>query len=129
VCAARAEVHNGPLPPVLPGRFNDACRLRGDECLVVDHAEQEGLDDLRLDQGGFDPQERLPGEDRRPLRHGHQRAAEAELGQVFEELVRYAREDREAAQVVDLGAGEGEFLQVGDGLLQPGTDQVRALGG
>ena len=99
-------------------------RLRGDQGLEPDRVEQVGLDDLRLDDGGGDPQEGLLREGDGPLRHGPYLAGEAQPGQELEEA---GGEAAQRAQVGQGGLVEAEALQVPQGRLQPGGHQEVAF--
>ena len=55
VRAAAAELHD----PAVTGRVEHPRRRRGDRRVVVEHAEQEGLEDHRLGEGGLDGQHRF----------------------------------------------------------------------
>ena len=72
------------------GGPDDAVGLGGDQALVVQAQEHEGLDKLGLDGGGPDGEDGLPGEDGRSLRNRPDVAGEGEIFQIVQKLLRKA---------------------------------------
>ena len=91
---------------------------------MVDGQQQVGLQQLGLDRGGPDGQDRLLGEHGRPLRHGEDVAGELKVGQIVQKsLVEHVP----AAQVLDVLRVKVQVLDILDHLLQPRRDGVAAL--
>ena len=101
------------------GGPDDAVGLGGDEGLVVQGEQQEGLDKLGLDGRGSYGEDGLPREDGGALRHGPDVAGEAEVPQVVQKLL---AEAALAPQEFDVLLGEAEILDIVDDLLQPRGD-------
>ncbi len=105
--------------------MDDAGRLGGDERGVVDGGEEEGLHDLRLDDGGAHPQHRLVGEDHGALGHGPDVAGEAEVAEEGGEVRRHRVAERgHRGEEGNLLVGEAQTLQVAEGALQAHRHQV-----
>ena len=114
----------GPAGPELAHRAavggpDDAVGLGGDEGLVVEGEQQEGLDELGLNGGGADGEEGLPGEDGSALRHSPQVAREAEGAQIVQKAL---AEAALSPQVGDVLLGEAEVFDIVDDLLQTGRN-------
>ena len=119
---AGAELQHGAAP----GGPDDAVGLGGDEALVVDGQQQEGLQQLGLDGGGPDGEDGLVGEHRGSFGDGVDVAGEAEVCQVVQKsLVEHVP----AAEVLDVLRLKVEVLDILDDLLQPGGDGIAALVG
>ncbi len=101
------------------GRPDDAVGLGGDEGLVVQAQQHEGLDKLGLDGGGADGENGLPGEDGRALRHRPDVAGKAEVAQIVQKLL---AEAALAAQIGDVLLVKVQLLDIVDDLLQAGGD-------
>src|SRR5699024_9740213 len=101
------------------GGPDDAVGLGGDEGLVVQGEQQEGLDKLGLDGRGSYGEDGLPREDGGALRHGPDVSGEAEVPQVVQKLL---AEAALAPQEFDVLLGEAEILDIVDDLLQPRGD-------
>ena len=82
---------------------------------MVEGEKHVGLDELCLDDGGADGQNRLAGEDHGPLRYAPDVAGEAEVREIFEK--RLVKEVF-AAEEGDVGRGEAEGLDVVDDLFE-----------
>ena len=106
------------------GGADDAVGLGGDQALVVQREQQIRLNELRLNGGRADGQQRLLGEDRRALGHGIDVAGEFEVRKVFEELL---AEQLPAAQVGDVIFCEVQALDILHDLLEAGGDGEAAL--
>ena len=105
-------------------RPDDAVCLGGDEALVVQAQQGEGLDELGLDGRGPDRQDRLPGEDGRPLGDGPDVAGELEMPQVVQ---KFLGEKPLAPEVPDVLLGEVEVLHIVDELVQTRADGEAAV--
>ena len=116
----QAELDDGPAA----GGAHYPGRLGGHHGLEVDLVEQEALHQLRLMDGCNDFDDGLLREHHRALRRRVHVAAEAERGQVIDEL---ARELRQRGDILQRFRGERHRLQVVQGVVQPGRDQVVAL--
>ena len=106
------------------GGEHDPSRLGGDHRLEVDLVQQQGLEQLRLDQRRGHADERLVREPDRPLRHRVDVAAEAESLEVAQELVVEA----ERSQVLDLGRPEAHLGDHPQRRAEPAGDQPVAMG-
>src|SRR5439155_25600443 len=93
-------------------RARDPARLGRDERLLVDDREEIRLDELRFERRPRDSQDRLVGEETRPLRQRPDASREAELAEPLDEPGRGSLEDALAPEPVDLRAGEAEPFQV-----------------
>ena len=113
--AAGAELHHAAAL----GRAGDAVGLRGDQALVIDGQQREGLDELRLDGGRAHNDHRLLREHGRPLRHGVNIAGEAEGAQIFQ---KFLAENALAAQVRNVLLVKVQILDVFDELLEARRD-------
>ncbi len=117
---AGAELqHRSPL-----GRPDDPVGLGGDQALVVDGQQGEGLDQLGLDGRRPDRHHRLPGEDRRPLRHRPDVARETEVPQVAQEIL---GEQVLVPQEGDVLLVEVQVLNILDQLFQTRADREPAV--
>ena len=125
LCALRSAGAEFQHRPALRGA-DDAVCLGSDQALVVEDEQDIRLDELRLDGGCADGQDRLAREDRRALRHGEDVAREAEIAQVGEEVL---VKDAAAAQVGDVLFGKMQVADVVDHLLQPCRDGEAAAVG
>ena len=113
--AAGAELqHRAAL-----GSADDAVGLGGNEALVVDGEEGEGLDELGLDSGSPDHHHRLAGEDGRALGDGPDIAGELEVPQVIQELL---VKEALAPEVLDILIVEMQVLDIVDQLVQTCAD-------
>ena len=112
--------------PSALGSPDDAAGLGGDEALVVDGQQQEGLDELGLDGGSPDGDEGLIGEDRGAFGDGIDIAGELEVFQVGQELL---VEHLPVPEVLDVLGVEVEVLDVLHHLLQTGCNGVATLVG
>ena len=101
----------------------DAVGLRGDQALVIDGQQREGLDELRLDGGRAHNDHRLLREHGRPLRHGVNIAGEAEGAQIFQ---KFLAENALAAQVRNVLLVEVQILDIVDQLVEAGGNGVPA---
>ena len=80
---AGAELqHRAPL-----GRPDDPVGLGGNQALMVDRQQGEGLDQLGLDGRCPHRHHRLPGKDRRALRHRPDVAGKPEIPQILQKLL------------------------------------------
>ena len=122
LCAAGAELHHRPAA----GGADDAVRLGGDEALVVERQQHEGLDELRLDGAGAHGDERLAREHGRTLRDRPDVAGELKIAQILQKLL---AEELARAQIVDILRGEVKVFDVVDQLLQSRRDGEAALVG
>ena len=122
LCATGAELqHSASLR-----RADDAVRLRCNQRLVVNLQQQIRLNQLRLNRGRTDGQQRFAGEHGRAFRDGVNVAVELEILEVIEEAL---VEDSLAAQISDIIIGEMQLLDVLDNLLQPrGNREAAAVG-
>ena len=91
---------------------------------MVQAQQGEGLDELGLDGGRPDRQDRLPGEDGRPLGDGPDIAGKPEIPQVVQEFL---GEESLAPEVLDVLLGEAEVLHIVDELVQPRADGKSAV--
>ena len=115
LCAAGAELKHRAAAR----GADNAVGLRRDQALVVDGQERERLNELRLDSGGTDDDERLLRKDGRPLRDGVDIAREAEILQIVQKLL---AEEVPAAEIGDVLLGEVQVLDIVDQLLQTRRD-------
>ena len=113
--AAGAEFHHAAAL----GRAGDAVGLRGDQALVINGQQREGLDELRLDGGRAHNDHRLLREHGRPLRYGVNIAGEAEGAQIFQ---KFLAENALAAQVRNVLLVKVQILDVFDELLEARRD-------
>ena len=122
LCAAGAELKHRAAAR----GADNAVGLRRDQALVVDGQERERLNELRLDSGGTDDDERLLRKDGRPLRDGVDIAREAEILQIVQKLL---AEEVPAAEIGDVLLGEVQVLDIVDQLLQARRDGEAAAVG
>ncbi len=122
VVAAGGEVGD----PAAVGREHHARGLGRVHHAGVDGVEQERLHNLGFDAGRGHPQHRLVGEEDRALGHGPNRAVEAEIAQVGQEIL---AENVPTAQVVNGVIGEAHVEQVVNDLLQAHVEEKGAIAG
>ena len=121
VGAPRAELDDVRVA----GGVHDARGLGGDERRVVQRREEEGLHNLRLDDGRADAHHGLVREDGRALRHGPDVAGEAQGPEVIGERGGHRVGERgDGAEVGDLRVGEAEILEVAEQPPEAHGDQV-----
>ena len=113
--------HRSPL-----GRPDDAVGLGGNEALVVDGQQQEGLDQLGLNGLGPDGDHRLPGKDGRTLGDGPNVAGEFEIPQIVQKLL---GEQIFALEVGNILLTEMKVFDIVDQLIQTRADGKAALVG
>ena len=94
----RSGADNGPVRPLGPagaklqhgtalGRTDDSIGLGGNHGLMVQGQKHIGLDELGLNGGGADGQNRLLGKHRRALRHGVNVPGKAEISQIVQKIL------------------------------------------
>jgi len=105
---------------------DDAVGLGSDEALVVDAQQQVGFDELGLDGGSPDGDQRLLGEDHGALGHGPDIAGELEVLQILQKLL---GEEIPVTQIGDIRLREMQLLDVADDLLQTCCDTEAAAVG
>ena len=103
-------------------------RLRRHEGRISERGHQVGLDPLRLGQRRRDPQQRLAGEDDRPLGHRPDVALEPHGRQGVHDRRVDRLERGPSAHRIDLLRRERQPQQVADGLFQSREDHVGAVG-
>ena len=113
--AAGAEFQHRPAP----GGPLDAVGLSGDEALMVDGQQGEGLDELGFDGRCAHHHQRLLGKYRRALGDGIDIAGETEVTEIGQ---KFLAEDAAAPQVGDVLLREVQVLDVVDELLQSRRD-------
>ena len=109
--------------PALRGP-DDAVGLGGDEALVIEDQQQEGLHQLGLNGRGPDGDYRLPGEDGRTLRNGPDIAGKPEIPQIIQELF---RKEVLAPEIVNILFAEMQVFNIGNDPVQARTDGVAAV--
>ena len=112
---AGAELRHRPAL----GGPDDAVGLGGDQTLVVQGEEKEGLDKLSLDGGGTDGEDGLVGEDRGALGDGPDVAGELELPEEGQKLL---AEAALGAQIGHILLVKAQLLDVLHHLGQTGRD-------
>ena len=112
----RAEVRHQPALC----RTNDPVRLRRDEGLVIHLCENRGLHQLCVDERCLHREDRLVRVHDAALRQRPHRAAEAEIPQPREEILRI---NMQRAKVVDIRIIEVHPLEVVQHLLEPREDR------
>ena len=117
--AAGAELHHGAAL----GGADDAVGLGGDQALVVDGQQGEGLEQLRLDRGRAHNDHRLLREHGRALGHGVNVAAEVEVRKVVKELL---ADHIAAAEVFNVLLVKVQIFDIVDQLVEPCGDGVAA---
>ena len=122
LCAAGAKFEHSPAV----GRAHYAVGLRGDEALVVDGQQQEGLQQLGLYGGGAHGYDRLAGEHRRSLRYCPDVSRELEAAEIVEEAL---VEDAARAQILYVLFIKVQVLDIIHRLLEPGGYGEAALVG
>jgi hypothetical protein len=98
--------------------------LGGDQRLVVDRQEHQGLQHLRLGRGGPDCDDGLVGEDGRALRDGPYVSREPESPEILQEVL---AEDALGTEELDVGLVEAHVPDALDDLLQAGHDGEAAV--
>ena len=107
--------HGGPA---------DAVGLGGDQTLVVDGQQREGLDQLRLDGRRAYHHHRLPGKHRGPFRDGVDIAGKTEVAQIVQKLL---AEQVAPTEIGDILLAEMQVFNIIDQLLQTGRDGIAAF--
>jgi len=87
--------------------------------------DQARFGELRLRQRRGDAQDRLVGKEHRAFRHGVDVAAEAEVGEIIEQVV---AEPAGAPEPGDLRGREARVFKKIERLLQPGGEEKAAAG-
>jgi hypothetical protein len=83
LCAPGTEFHD--LAPL--GGAQNARGFRGDKALVIDGQKKHCLNQLRLNDGTFDLDNRFARENRRSLRYGPYIASELKMSKVVDEII------------------------------------------
>jgi hypothetical protein len=123
--AARSEIHDAPIA----GRDPYPRRLGCHQRRKRDRSQQVGLYELRLLDGGFDPEYRLTRENGRTLAYRPDVAGETQVGQVREETIVDPLEHLELPQGCDLLGFEAQRKQIRQRRLQAGGHEEVALRG
>ena len=105
------------------GGTGDAVGLGGDQALMVDGQQREGLDELGLDGLGPDDDHGLTGKHRGSLRHGVDVAGEMEVLQIGQ---KFLAEKVPAPQIGDVFRREVQILNIINQLLQTSGDGIAA---
>ena len=116
---AGAELHDRAAG----GRTHDAVGFGGDQALVVEGDQQQGLQQLALNGRAFHGNDRLLREDRHAFLDGPDVAVQLEVGQVVQEFL---IECAGGAQIVDVLLGEFQVVHGVDELLQTSHNGVAA---
>ena len=106
------------------GRLDAAGRLGGQQRLVLDLVDDDGLRQLGRDDWPAHLQHRFVGEEETALWHGSHAAGETEIPQVFEEII---RENAGVAQVVHTRRIKGQRREAIQRVVNAGRHQVTPI--
>ena len=115
--AAKPEFHN----VIALRRTANFCRLRGDKRLVIYHVQNCRFDELSLDNGGFDGENRLPRENHRPFGNGINIAREFKVFKIIQKIL---VEDVKFFEVCDFLFAEIKPENVIDDLFKPRRERI-----
>jgi len=127
LCTTEAELQNR----LAEARGADTSGFSGDESAKVDHAQECSLNELGLQDGALDTDERLEGEHDGTLRDGIDiKRQRAHVEKVLEELrvkERLAVVTVEGCEVIDIGLGEAQCVKPLESGLETRADGIATI--
>ena len=121
VGAAQREVDHRPAACGM----NATGRFGGDHALQMNLIDDEGLDDLRLDNRRGDFEHRFVFKKNPPFGNRPNLAGEFEICQIVEKVI---GEQFLCREIVESRVVEGKIFQIIENILKPGRDEIAAVG-